>query len=415
MDREVDEFLRQLDADGLADDTIVFFYGDHGMGMPRGKRLLHDSGMHVPLIVRIPDKWRHLAPCGSRGDERPSRELRGFRTSVLSLCGVEIPVHMQGSAFLGPAAVEPRRFVYGARDRVDEVFDLSRSVRDGRWLYIRNFMPHLSWMPPERYSDASTFRQEMKRLAAAGRLNADQLTYASPRRALEELYDTAADPHQVHNLAASGEHRDTLETMRAELRKWLMETCDAGFLTEPQMWQRLGDELTPFELARDEKRYPLARLLDAANLVGREDAGEEQVKLLSDTDDGVRYWAAVGCNAARQLPEDARLALREPTCRTPAQWCGSKPRPRWLTRAKPRKHCPCWLRRSRAASLKSHSMPPGRSSCSAPGRRPLLATMQQVLERARKEEQSNDILMFIRFSLEASLEKLTANSPSKTP
>ena len=92
---------------------------------------------------------------------------------------------------------------------MDEAFDVARSVRDGRWLYIRNFMPHLSWMQPEAYSDASTFRQELKRLAAAGKLAAGPLTYAAPRRALEELYDSEADPHQLHNLAGDASHRES--------------------------------------------------------------------------------------------------------------------------------------------------------------------------------------------------------------
>jgi uncharacterized sulfatase len=110
-----------------------------------------------------------------------------FAPTVLSLCGVKVPGYMQGVAFLGKASGKPRDFVFGARDRVDEAFDLSRSVRDQRYLYIRNFMPHLSWMQPEAYSDASPFRRELKRLAAEGNLNAAQLAYAAPHKPLEEL------------------------------------------------------------------------------------------------------------------------------------------------------------------------------------------------------------------------------------
>ena len=194
LDRQVSEMLKQLKEDGLDDDTIVFFYGDHGMGMPRGKRVLEDSGLRVPLIVRVPEKWQHLAPAapGSATDRLVS--FVDFAPTVLSLCGVEIPDYMQGSAFLGPAAGEPRQYVYGARDRVDEVFDLSRSVRDGRWLYIRNFMPHRSWMAPEYYSDQSTFRRDLKRMAAAGQLNPAQLTYAAPRRLWKNSTTPAPTP-----------------------------------------------------------------------------------------------------------------------------------------------------------------------------------------------------------------------------
>jgi arylsulfatase A-like enzyme len=407
MDQEVTERLRQLDADGLAEDTIVFFYGDHGMGMPRGKRVLHDSGLQVPLIIRFPEKWRHLAPAPPGGTSDRLVSFVDFAPTVLSLCGVPIPPHMQGSAFLGAAAGEPRRFVYGARDRVDEVFDLSRSVRDQRWLYIRNFMPHLSWMPPERYSDGSTFRQSLKRLAAAGRLNADQLTYAAPRRALEELYDTVDDPHQLHNLAASPEHRERLKTMRGELWKWLTASRDTGFLTEPQMWDRIGEQATPFDLARDDTRYPLDRLLEAANRVGGDEGWEPQVKRLTDADDGVRYWAAVGFRAAGPLPDSARTALRErladssPVVRIEAaaalahqgQTEESLP---VLAAALAGDEPEAALHAARAIELLG------------PRAVSLRAEMQRVLERVRGLEQGSDMMMFLRFSLEASLEQFAS-------
>ena len=147
---------------------------------------------------------------------------------------------MQGVAFLGEAAGKPREFVFGARDRVDEVFDLSRSVRDQRFLYIRNFMPHLRGCRRKAYSDASTFRRELSASPRKASSNAAHSPTPRPRKPLEELYDTEADPHQIHNLAAAPDHRATLETMRRPLREWLLATRDAGFLTEPQMWERIG-------------------------------------------------------------------------------------------------------------------------------------------------------------------------------
>lgn len=407
LDQEVAERLRQLDEDGLAAETIVFFFGDHGMGLPRGKRLLHDSGMRVPLLVRFPEKWRHLAPAapGTTSDRLVS--FVDFAPTVLSLCGLPIPQHLQGGAFLGAAAAPPRRFVYGARDRVDEVFDLSRSVRDDRWLYIRNFMPHLSWMPPERYSDGSTFRRELKQLAATGRLDAHQLTYAAPRRALEELYDTAADPHQLNNLASAPEHRPRLLALRGELYTWLTESRDAGFLTEPQMWSRIGRQATPFDLARDEQRYPLARLLAAADLVGRNGASQRQRELLADADDGIRYWAAVGFRAADSLAEPARAALRQrladdsPVVRVAAAdalahhgepEAGLPVLGTALVQGEPE----VALHAARALEL----LGPRAAS--------LRKEMQQVLDRCRAQQQGGDRLMFLRFSLEASLEQLAA-------
>lgn len=315
MDREVGELLDQLAADGLADQTIVFFFGDHGMGMPRGKRVLHDSGMQVPLLIRVPEPWRACAHVEQMGVSDQLVSFVDFAPTVLSVCGVAIPEHMQGVPFLGAARGAPRRFVYGARDRVDEVFDLARSVRDGRWLYIRNFMPHLSWMPPEHYSDASTFRRNLKELAATGRLTGSQRAYAEPHRPLEELYDTIRDPHQLHNLAGAPSGREPLTAMRAELRRWMIESRDAGLLTESQVWERIEADGTPFALARDTLRYPLERLLDVADLVGRTDQWRQLLPRLTDADDGVRYWASVGLHAAVRLGCDdidrVCAALRE--------------------------------------------------------------------------------------------------------
>ena len=308
LDREVEELLRQLEADGLAEDTIVFFYSDHGMGMPRGKRCLHDAGLHVPLLIRFPERWQHLAPVAAGGTEDRLVSFVDFPPTVLSLCGVPVPPYMQGTAFLGEQVGEPRDFVFGARDRVDEAFDLARSVRDHRWLYIRNYMPHLSWMQPEAYSDHSPFRRELRRMAAEGELGPGPMTYAAPRRAREELYDTHADPHQINNLASHPEHQQVLATMRRTMRDWQIETGDAGFLTESQVWRRIADQTTPYELRRDPQRYPLESLLAAADAVGREDL-QPHLSGLNHPDDGVRYWAAVGLHAAVELTDEARAAL----------------------------------------------------------------------------------------------------------
>ena len=404
MDRQVGEILDQLAADGLADDTIIFFYSDHGMGMPRGKRCLHDSGLHVPMLVRFPKRWSHLAPAppGSSNDRLVS--FVDFAPTVLSLCGAKPPAHFQGSAFLGPDAGPPREFVHSARDRVDEAFDVARSVRDDRWLYNRNFMPHLPWMQPEGYSDASTFRQELKRIAANGKLEPGPLTYAAPRRALEELYDTQVDPHQLRNLASAPEHRATLEKMRAELRRWQLETRDAGFLTEPQMWARLGRDGTPWSVARDETRYPLERLLEVADAVGRNDTAPRQRDWLRDGDDGVRYWAAVGLHARVDLSGPDREALRRalrdrsPVVRVEAaaalaRYNEPEPALPVLVEALRDESNDVALHAARALELLG------------PIARPAQPAMRTALASARAAEERGDTLaMFIRFSLEAALQ-----------
>ena len=153
-------------------------------------------------------------------------------------------------------------------------------------------------------------RQEITQLAAAGKLNAAQLTYAGPSKPLEELYDTAADPHQIRNLAASPEHRGVLERMRRTHRQWVLETRDLGFLPEAEVWQRCAGR-TPWQLAQDAGLYPLERILAAADLVGRgNQCVPRQIQLLQDQDAGVRYWAAVGLLAAGRDAAPASDALR---------------------------------------------------------------------------------------------------------
>ena len=181
MDQQVGEILQQLEDDGLADDTIVFFYSDHGSGMPRHKRCLQDSGMQVPLLVHFPERLRDLAPAAAGSTIDRLVSFVDFGPSVLSLAGVEIPEYMQGRPFLGRAEAEPREFVFGHRDRIDEVIDLSRSVRTHRYLFIHNYMPHLGWNQRSAWPDQGAIRHEFYRLAKAGGLNPVQRQFAGRR------------------------------------------------------------------------------------------------------------------------------------------------------------------------------------------------------------------------------------------
>jgi N-sulfoglucosamine sulfohydrolase len=310
LDRKVGAILRDLEADGLAGETIVFFYGDHGMGMPRGKRLLHDSGMRVPLLVRFPPKWAHLAPAtpGSAIDRLVN--FVDFAPTLLSLAGVPLPRHFQGTAFLGAAAGPARRYVPGARDRVDEVFDTSRSVRDERWLYIRNYRPHLSWAPPEGYSDQSAFRRDLLARAHRGELGAGPSAWLAASRPREELYDTQADPHQVVNLAADPAHAATLARLRGALRAWLEEIRDVAFVPEEQMFTRAAGR-PPYEVLRAPGGAEVfARILAAAETVGDAGAAPQQRAWLAAADPTVRYWAAVGLTANPVGARDSRAELQ---------------------------------------------------------------------------------------------------------
>ena len=217
MDQQVGAILQQLKDDGLADDTIVFFFSDHGSGMPRHKRALFDTGMHVPLLVRVPPKYQHLAPgrAGTSTDRLVS--FVDFPPTVLNLCGQSVPDYMQGQAFLGERAPAEREFAFGHRDRVDEAFDCARSVRSRDFLYIRNFMPHLGYNQPTAWPDQGDIRGQIYGLTNRETMTAAQWQFAGPTRPREELYDCRTDPLNLYNLAGSDEQQRLLSSMRAVL------------------------------------------------------------------------------------------------------------------------------------------------------------------------------------------------------
>lgn len=309
MDHQVGDLLGRLEADGLGEDTIVFFFSDHGMGLPRFKRTLYDSGLHVPLIVKFPKRYRGMSPlaAGQRTDRLVS--FVDFAPTILSIAGLAIPEYMQGRAFLGPAAEAGPEYIFGTASRVDEAYEMSRCVRDKRYKYIRNYMPHLPYFQPSEYPDRAEIMQKLRRAAKSGRMTAVQQQYWQPGKPLEELYDTKADPHEINNLAQSAEHGDTRKKLRSVLRKWMLDTRDVGLLPEAEMHIR-SEGSTPYEIARDAGKYPLERILSAAELVGRgEDKLDEMVKMLGDGDGAARYWAAVALGALGGKAASAADAL----------------------------------------------------------------------------------------------------------
>lgn len=311
MDKHAGLILAELKQDGLREDTVVFFWPDHGQGIPRGKRTLWDTGLRIPLVIYIPEKFRHLAPAdpGTISDRLVS--LVDLGPTILNLLELPIPASMQGVAFLGKNAAQPRQYVFGARDRVDEVLELSRSVRDDRYLYIRNYMPDRSWLQPESYSDQLAFRRELAHLAAPNKLNAAQLTLAGPTKPVEALYDTKQDPWQVENVATSPEHQAVLARMRKALGDWQRQYRDLGMIQEWQAAQMCSDGKPLCEAAGTDRDYPLGRMLDTAGRVGISGPAGVLVQRLSDADPTVRYWAAVGLRAAGREAPSAQAALRK--------------------------------------------------------------------------------------------------------
>ncbi len=308
MDAQVGDLLEELERAGLREETIVFFYSDHGSGMPRHKRAVYDSGLLVPLIVKFPARFQSLAPAPPGAVVQQPVSFVDFGPTVLSLAGVPIPKHMHGKAFLGPQRSAPQQYAFGLRDRVDECFDMSRAVRTSRYKYIRNFMPHRPYMPVSAFCEPAEMVKELRRLAAAGKLDPVQQLYMRQIKPIEELYDLKEDPHELNNLADSPAHRQVLEQLRAALRRWMIEVRDTGLLPEAEIFRRAAGD-PPYVMAQDRARFPVERILAAADLVGRPNAEARLIELLDDSDSAVRYWAAVGLMApgANATPAVAKL------------------------------------------------------------------------------------------------------------
>ncbi len=316
MDKQAGEILDQIETDAVAESTIVFFYSDHGMGLPRFKRTLYDSGLRVPLLVRVPARYQHLAAFAPGGRVDQLVSFVDFAPTVLSLAGVSVPPHMQGRPFLGNAS-SPGEYIVGAASRVDEAYEMSRCVRDKRFKYIRNFLPHLPYVQPSDYCDQAEIMQELRSVAASGGLAGMEKLFWEPARPAEELYDTMTDPHEVRNLAGSPEHQGTLDQMRTRLRDWMLDTKDTGLLPEAEMHIRAAGA-TPYETARDPAKYPLSSILGGAELVGA-DANllPAMVESLAEADSAVRYWAVVyfaslGAEAA-PAADALKKALEDPS------------------------------------------------------------------------------------------------------
>lgn len=296
MDAIAGRHLRELEEAGLADDTIVFYYGDHGPGLPRNKRSACNSGLHVPLIVHVPDKFKHLAPKDYAPGAKIDRLVQfvDYAPTVLSLVGVKPPDWMQGRAFMGPHEAAPNQYLHGFRGRMDERIDLVRSVTDGRYVYVRNFMPHIPAGQHNAYMFQTPMTRAWKRLFDEGKLTPQQAQYWQPR-AWEELYDLTEDPDEVRDLAKLPRHTGRIERLRKAVAEHAGATRDVGFLPEAELHLR-AKGTTPYEMARDASKYDWRRIISEAQFASivRDEPFEFDRNSLTHSDSAVRYWATMG-------------------------------------------------------------------------------------------------------------------------
>ena len=233
LDQQVGDLLKQLREDKLLDNTIIFFFSDHGDGLPRMKRWVYDSGIQVPLLIRYPDRERG----GTTNENLVS--FVDFAPSVLSLTGIPIPKHMQGQAFLGSQKTAARKYIYAARDRMDPAPETIRAVRDKRFKYVRNYRPDLPYIGFIPYRDRAAGMKDLLQLIKQQKLGPDQWQFSARKKPLEELYDTQNDPHEIRNLASDPRHLEKLAELRSAHLAWTKETNDLGHLDETELIKKL--------------------------------------------------------------------------------------------------------------------------------------------------------------------------------
>ncbi|MFI9780780.1 sulfatase-like hydrolase/transferase [Streptomyces sp. NPDC051956] len=288
MDGHVAARLAELEAAGLADDTIVFFYSDNGGVLPRSKRHCYDEGMRTALIVRFPEKWRHLAPRATGSVEQRAVTSVDYGPTVLALAGEDIPAHMQGHPFAGARHLPPARYAFGGRDRMDERYDMVRTVRDERYRYLRNYAPHRPWGQHGAYAWLARGYQSWQQAHLDGTVDAVQDRFWGTKPA-EELYDLHTDPDEIHNLAVDPAHIRTLDRLSRALDEHIVAVHDNGFIPE-------GSALEGWEQSRRPGAYPLRRVMRLAQQAIERDIRHlpDFIRELGNENEVVRYWAAQG-------------------------------------------------------------------------------------------------------------------------
>lgn len=303
VDLQVAELLKELKEEGLEDNTIIFFFSDHGTGMPRGKRALYDSGTKVPLIITAPKQYQesfNLKP-GTINDRLIS--FADFAPTMLKMLELEAPSFIQGENFLENEK-SPSDFVFATSDRVDEAYELVRSVRTKQYRYIRNYLPHRPLIQPNYYSDQSEISKANKKILESNPEMSDaQKSMWSSKRPVEELYDTTLDPEEVNNLASDQDYSDVLLELRSVNRKMVNKTRDSGLATEVYMYE-VSHESTPYEALENDSIFPLTDILNWLDELYLDNPGTEKIlEHLNHEHPLISYWTMIGLQYNQQLDQ----------------------------------------------------------------------------------------------------------------
>ena len=290
MDSWAGSLIKEIKDQGLYEDTIIFFWSDHGVGLPRAKRWLYHSGTHVPLIVRIPGQL------AGKVDHQLISSI-DFGPTVLNLAGIKVHDKLQGRAFLGKNLSAPRKYVFGARDRMDERYDIIRAVFDGRFRYIRNFeplKPYYQYMnTPEKGATMKEIRRAEKEssLTAAGKL------FSSIKKPVEELYDVKKDPHEINNLASDSKYLSKIKLMRNVMSNWQSTIGDIGLIPEAEIEIQEKQSGSRFEImnGKESDSNHIQQLVNVATKASEGiSALDDLISASTSNDPVIRYWAITG-------------------------------------------------------------------------------------------------------------------------
>lgn len=313
-DQRIGKYLQELEDAGLADDTIVIFWSDHGDGFPRAKRWVYDSGTLVPMIARVPEKFRMAgqAEPGSVSDQMIN--LIDLGPTMLNLAGLSVPENMVGRPFLGDNLPAARKYVHGARDRIDERLDMVRSVRGPKFRYVRNLNPWREALQHIEYSERSIVRKEMRRMLADGSLAPELAQFLTSPRPYEELYDTANDPWELKNLASDPKFSKDLERLRAECDRWQQDNRDAHLIPEVILAEeesKFGSRWAALN-SQPESGQRFEDLLRVAKVAASPMPDYSQLASgISSDDAAIRWWAASGLAQLADSNPKAKALLED--------------------------------------------------------------------------------------------------------
>jgi arylsulfatase A-like enzyme len=299
VDKEMGKFLKDLKDEGLMDNTIIFYYGDHGGVLPRSKGYLYETGLNVPMVVYVPEKWKHLNPFKIGSRTSTFVDFVDLVPTVLSLAGVNIPKGLDGTPFLGKnidkTEIEKQNTTFGYADRFDEKYDMVRSVRKGKYKYIRNYQPFNVDGIYNFYRYKMLAYKEWYKLFQEGKLNDVQSQFFKPRLP-EALYDIENDPYETQNLASSVEHQNKLLDLRSILNNHVMNQPDLSFFPEPYFLENGLENGLDFGQKNKEL---IKKLIQTANLSLQpyNEVKNEISESLNNKNPWVRYWGLITCSS----------------------------------------------------------------------------------------------------------------------